>query len=160
MGNTQQKLRKTAVRRCSSKQVFLKILQYSQENTSVGISFLSSPDLKNIETPTKVFSCDNCEFFKNSLFYRTPLMAASKHFCVCVYFMQCFLLLSKFLNKDNRKKSVDFVLAFVVDVKQIFSHRVCFYVFRQLSSCWNKKYGLKPQGQGFEKLPINSFLEI
>ena len=29
----------SAVRRCSSKQVFLKILQYSQENTCVGVSF-------------------------------------------------------------------------------------------------------------------------
>ena len=28
-----------AVRRCSSKQVFLKILQYSQEGICVGISF-------------------------------------------------------------------------------------------------------------------------
>ena len=28
-----------AVRRCSSKQVFLKISQYSQENTCVGVSF-------------------------------------------------------------------------------------------------------------------------
>ena len=28
-----------AVRRCSSKKVLLKILQYSQENTCVGVSF-------------------------------------------------------------------------------------------------------------------------
>ena len=29
------------------------------------------------ETRTQVFSCEYCETFKNSFFYRTPLMAAS-----------------------------------------------------------------------------------
>ena len=31
---------KAAVRRCSTKEVFLKISQYSQESTCVGVSFL------------------------------------------------------------------------------------------------------------------------
>ena len=30
------------------------------------------------ETPTQVFSCEYCEIFKNSFFYRTPLVAASE----------------------------------------------------------------------------------
>ena len=29
------------------------------------------------ETPTQVFSCEYCEFFKNNFFYRTPMVAAS-----------------------------------------------------------------------------------
>ena len=29
------------------------------------------------ETPTQVCSCEYCEIFKNSFFYRTPLVAAS-----------------------------------------------------------------------------------
>ena len=29
----------TAIRRCSSKQIFLKFLQYLQENASVGVTF-------------------------------------------------------------------------------------------------------------------------
>ena len=36
---SKQHLIEAAVRRCSSKQVVLKISQYSQENTSVGVSF-------------------------------------------------------------------------------------------------------------------------
>ena len=28
------------------------------------------------KTPTQVFSCEYCEYFKNSLFYRTTLVAA------------------------------------------------------------------------------------
>ena len=29
------------------------------------------------ETPTQVFSCEYCEIFKNSFFYRTPSVAVS-----------------------------------------------------------------------------------
>ena len=33
--------------------------------------------LKKKNTPTQVFSCEFCEIFKNTSFYRTPPMAAS-----------------------------------------------------------------------------------
>ena len=47
--------------------MFLKISQYSQEKTCVG----------GPQTATQVFFCEYCEIFKNSIFYRTPLGAAS-----------------------------------------------------------------------------------
>ena len=49
------------VRRCFSKQVFLKILQISQENTCVWVCFLK-------ETPTQALSCEICErlFLQNT----------------------------------------------------------------------------------------------
>ena len=58
----------TVVRRCSVKKVFLKISQ------NAGLS--SATSLKK-ETLAQVFSCEFCEIFKNSFFYRTPLVAAS-----------------------------------------------------------------------------------
>ena len=45
-----------AVRRCSSKYVFLKILRYSQ-------------DLFSKVTPTQMFLWQYCEIFKNNFFY-------------------------------------------------------------------------------------------
>ena len=56
------------VQRCSVKKLFLKIQQNSQKNTS---PFLT-------ETPTQAFSWEFFEFFKNTLFYRTRLVAASE----------------------------------------------------------------------------------
>ena len=56
------------VQRCSVKKLFLKIQQNSQKNTS---AFLT-------EIPTQAFSWEFFEFFKNTLFYRTRLVAASE----------------------------------------------------------------------------------
>ena len=50
-----------AVGKCSSKQLFLKLSQYSQENTCIGISLLKR------ECNTGV-SCEYFEIFKNSFF--------------------------------------------------------------------------------------------
>ena len=49
--------KKAVVRRCYVKKVFLKISK---------------------ETLGEVFSCEFCEIFKNTFFYRTPLVAASE----------------------------------------------------------------------------------
>ena len=51
------------VHRCSWKQVILKILQYSQENNCVGVSFLKIcvKVLYQKEIPTQAFSCKYCE---------------------------------------------------------------------------------------------------
>ena len=53
----------------------LKNLQYSQRNTCVSAWDLH---LYKNEAPTQVFSNEYCEIFKNSLFYRTPPLAASE----------------------------------------------------------------------------------
>ena len=57
------------VRRCFSKQVFLTMLLYSQEKTCVGGEIL-----------TQVFSCEYFEIFKNSFFYRTPLVLLKEEY--------------------------------------------------------------------------------
>ena len=59
-------LSEATFRRCSSKQVFLKIWQYSQENTISRNLFLNK--VSDLRPPTQVFSCEYCEIFKNSFF--------------------------------------------------------------------------------------------
>ena len=56
------------------------IAQNSQENTCTRVSFLiklqaSGLHLYKKETLAQVFSCEFCEIFKNTFFYRTPLVA-------------------------------------------------------------------------------------
>ena len=46
------------------------------------------------ETPTKVFSCQYCEIFENSFFYKTPLAAVS-----------VFGHYSHFIPLENARKS-------------------------------------------------------
>ena len=55
------------------KKVFLKILQNLQENTfeSEACNFIKKENL------AQVFSSEFCEVFKNTFFYRTPLVTAS-----------------------------------------------------------------------------------
>ena len=60
-----------AVRKCSSKQVFLK---FRNEKTLVLESLFNKV---GEETSTQVFSCEYCKSFKNSFFYRAP----SRCFC-------------------------------------------------------------------------------
>ena len=55
--------------------MFLEISQNSQENTCAKISFLTNFIKK--ETLAEVFSCEFCEISMNTLYYRTPLVAAS-----------------------------------------------------------------------------------
>ena len=64
--------------RCSIKKVFLKMLENSQGNTCVGVSFLPQAwNFMKKETPTHVFSCEFCEIFKNTFFSGTLPVAAS-----------------------------------------------------------------------------------
>ena len=60
---------KVVVRRSSVKQVFLEISLNSQEKVCARASFLIN---------LQVFSCEFCEISKDTFFYRTPLVAASK----------------------------------------------------------------------------------
>ena len=69
--------------RCTVEKVFLEILQNSQENTCARVSFynklagLRPETLLKWETLVQVFSYEFCEISKNTLFYRTPLVAVS-----------------------------------------------------------------------------------
>ena len=70
-----------AVFRCFSKQAFLKVTQYSQENTCVGVSFQQSFTLSGLQRygkgiPTKLFSFEYCKVLKNSFFYKKLTVAA------------------------------------------------------------------------------------
>ena len=60
---------------CFVKKVFLEISQNWQENTCARFSFLIK--LQAGETLAHVSSCEFCEIFKNTFFYRTLLVAAS-----------------------------------------------------------------------------------
>ena len=67
--------------RPSVKKVFLEISENSQENTWARVSFLikfQAGACKFIkkETLAQVSSCESCKIFQNTLFYRTPLLAA------------------------------------------------------------------------------------
>ena len=59
---------------CSVKKVFLEILQNSQGNTCVRASACNFIKKENV---TQVFSCEFGEISNNTLFYRTPPVAAS-----------------------------------------------------------------------------------
>ena len=65
------------------KKVLLKILQYSQENACVGVSF-EGLDLQLYlkDTPTKVFSCKYFEIFNNTYFEKHLRAAASVDGCI------------------------------------------------------------------------------
>ena len=94
---------KSSHRRCSlKKKVFLKILQNSQENTYVRVSFLTKLQAWGLratnfikkETLAQFFSCEFCKIFEN-LFYRTPLED-----CFWPYLwlkLKCSLVLTKSL---------------------------------------------------------------
>ena len=62
-------------RSCSSKSV----LEYLFNNVA---------GLKNQkETPTLAFSCESCEIFKNTFFYRTPPVTASEQTQIYLWFI-------------------------------------------------------------------------
>ena len=62
--------------------VFLEISQNSQENCRARASFFIKLQASALqlyfkkETPAQVFSCEFCDFSKNTFFHRTPLVAA------------------------------------------------------------------------------------
>ena len=66
-----------AVRRCSSKQVSLKILQYSQQNTVLESLFDKAANLKGCNLIKK--RLQHMCFPLSSFLYRTSLMVASDH---------------------------------------------------------------------------------
>ena len=82
--NVLVKLSEAVVRRCSSKQVFLKVSQYLQKNTRVRFFFFNKAEgLKACIFIKKVFSCEYCKIFKNSLLVET---FSSLYFYVMIEF--------------------------------------------------------------------------
>ena len=75
-----KKSSEAVARWCAVKKVFLEIflemLQNSQENTCTRVSFLIK--LLALETLVQVFSCEFCKISKRTFSYRTPPVAASK----------------------------------------------------------------------------------
>ena len=62
------------------KEVFLEILQKSQENTCARVSFLIKLQACNFvkkETLATAFPCEFCEISRNTFSYKTPPVAAS-----------------------------------------------------------------------------------
>ena len=62
--------------------MFLQISQNSQENTCARVSFFNKVagaalNFIKKETLAQVLSCEFCEIFKNTCFYRIPPVAAS-----------------------------------------------------------------------------------
>ena len=64
--------------RSSHSEVFLKLSQNSQENTCASLFFNKVASLRP-ETLVLFFSCEFCEIFKNTFYFRTPLVAVSKY---------------------------------------------------------------------------------
>ena len=65
------------------KVVFKNFTKFTVNHLSWSLCFnkvagLQPATLLKKETPTHVFSCEFCEIFKNTIFYRTPPAAASK----------------------------------------------------------------------------------
>ena len=58
----------SVVRRCCSKQIFLNIIQYSQENSLLILLVIELLKLIKKETLTQVFPREYYEIFKNSVF--------------------------------------------------------------------------------------------
>ena len=70
------KLTEAATRGVLCKEVFLKTLQNSQENTCARFSFLIKAGKK--ETLVQVFSCEICEISKNTFFTKHLWMTSSR----------------------------------------------------------------------------------
>ena len=83
-------------RRSSVKKVFLKIWQSSQENTCTRVFFN-----KVEKTLAQVFFCEFCKISKNTVFYRTPPVAA----CHNRDYLHCALL--KVLHAFQEKRDLE-----------------------------------------------------
>ena len=66
---------KSSHRRCSIKKLFVKISQYSRENTCTEVFLKKSC---KCEAPTQMFYCEYCEISKNTYFEEHLRTAASE----------------------------------------------------------------------------------
>ena len=86
-------------------------------------------------TPTQVFSCEYCQFFKNSFFYRTPPVAVSEN-------MDSFTITLKGLSNS----------------KSIFSKKISRRLHLNSKICFKNRCLLNLQGFSFCILDIQIFL--
>ena len=96
--NISASLSEAALRRCSPKQLLLKLCNIHRKTPALESLFSK---LYQKQTPTRVFSREYCEIFKERFFHRTPSVAASglyhyllklllrKPFSYFVYFNPC-----------------------------------------------------------------------
>ena len=101
-------------RRSSVKKVFLKIWQSSQENTCTRVFFN-----KVEKTLAQVFFCEFCKISKNTVFYRTPPVAA----CHNRDYLHCALL--KVLHAFQEKETL--------------SQGMCNFFFKMFQSRFSKQ---------------------
>ena len=94
-------------RRCSAKNVFLKISQNSQENT-VSESLFQAFNFIKKETQVQVFFCEFSEFFKNIFFiehlWQLPLLIERSlliYFFLFFFFRYQMLYADSYLTKDE-----------------------------------------------------------
>ena len=118
-------------RRCSIKKVFLEISQKSQENTCARISCLIKVQawgFRQNETLALMFSCDFCKISKNTIFYRTPHIAASANYLTIIIIngLKTYYIL---LNQSSgavlskRSKACNFIKKLAL--AQVFSCEFC-----------------------------------
>ena len=94
----------TAIHRSFSKQVFLKISQYSQENTCFGVTGLKVFILIKKETPTQVFSCECWILLRTSFLQSACSLYFSEILCDDRYQMfQSYILL---YNQATQQKEL------------------------------------------------------
>ena len=120
--------------------MFLKISQSSQENTCARVSFLiklqaSACNFIKKEALAQVLSCEFCEIFKSTFFYRTPPVGSSTHVFYRQEIDRCVLLTGKHLavkysfclstrNSTERKTALQvFSCKFYQTFQNMFFHR-------------------------------------
>ena len=62
------------------------LMYYLHSKKKINSIALRPATLLEKESPAQVFSCEICEIFKNTFFYRTPLVAASEMIPDCEFF--------------------------------------------------------------------------
>ena len=98
------------------------------------------------ETVTQVFFCEFCKIFKNTFFYRTPLVAASAcwcfwHYCWCFFFIILVNILSIFFVANS---NFEFSLVFATissTLSDVTWHHICSFlqIFTQYFIPWYYK---------------------
>ena len=128
------------IRSCSSKYVFLKISQISQENTCVGV--LWGLQLYQKETPTQMVSCEIYKIFRNT-FFTEHLQWLLLTLCVLKLFNEVY-----FCFPWTENNSIPhFSLFDYLDMKLTFPHNILFVQCRLFISMFVYKKKEKMYGE-------------
>ena len=128
------------IRSCSSKYVFLKISQISQENTCVGV--LWGLQLYQKETPTQMVSCEIYKIFRNT-FFTEHLQWLLLTLCVLKLFNEVY-----FCFPWTENNSIPhFSLFDYLDMKLTFPHNILFVQCRLFISMFVYKKKEKMCGE-------------